>query len=166
IYLRFCCIPVDSVEVKSSFQATKTERDSADSPKNLVSNPGHRYEACAVCLAELVFVEHIFATPFATFPPPVIAAPIDFLQSPPSIMPAVSSALADIISQSEAGPGPSTMMNQQITSAATNPQSLPTPTSIIHPSSPLSDFLNIDGDAHMHEDDDHRDDFLRDFENL
>ncbi|KAG6823205.1 hypothetical protein H0H92_011068 [Tricholoma furcatifolium] len=112
------------------------------------------------------FTQTLFDNSLATFPAPVIAAPIDFLQSPPSIMPAVSSALADIISQAEAGPGPSTMMNQQITSATTNPQSLPTPTSIIHPSSPLSDFLNIDGDAHMHEDDDHRDDFLRDFENL
>ncbi|KAG6822461.1 hypothetical protein H0H92_013804, partial [Tricholoma furcatifolium] len=41
VYLRFCCIPVDSVEVKSSFQATKTEHDSADSPRNLVLSPGH-----------------------------------------------------------------------------------------------------------------------------
>ncbi|KAG6823179.1 hypothetical protein H0H92_011118 [Tricholoma furcatifolium] len=42
ILLRFYCVPVDFEEVNPSWQATKTELDSVDSPNNFVLSPIHR----------------------------------------------------------------------------------------------------------------------------
>ncbi|KAG6823339.1 hypothetical protein H0H92_010567 [Tricholoma furcatifolium] len=111
----------------------------------------------------------LFPNEFMTFPQPITLSPTDLTHTPlPMISgPVLPPTPASLASPIESGPGPTTMLNQQ---AINNQHPSSSFSSLAmngnaRPSSPISEFLNMDGDAPM-DDDDHRDDFLRDFENI